>query len=365
LASPAQRYDLVIVGGGPAGCAAAIAGRRRQLDVFLVEPQEHPQSRGCPGWVGPAGVRLCQELGVHAARTGAYEFPGLRLWPWDLSGPHEVKDANLAGWNVDPLALGAALLTAAQASGAHLARASVTALQLGEVAVAVQLSDQRTVTGSVLIIADGADSATAGLANFSAVRAESGGSAQALLDAADEKSGLDVILGAGRTVRVATIARHRGQVRVTLLTRDASSPATAQLAGLLANAANAGLLSRCASTTTVPVPCLAGAGLEFESHVGKRCLLVGDAGGFVSAFSNEGIFPALRSGWIAAETAARALSAPVLQDELATFSTAWRTDLADYLHMPNTDLGLLLPMVFNNPQMARRLAQAFLLGQPF
>jgi hypothetical protein len=33
--------------------------------------------------------------------------------------------------------------------------------------------------------------------------------------------------------------------------------------------------------------------------------------------------------------------------------------------MPNTDLGLLMPMVFNNPQMSRRMARAFLLGQGF
>ena len=102
-----------------------------------------------------------------------------------------------------------------------------------------------------------------------------------------------------------------------------------------------------------------------ESHVGKRCLLVGDAGGFVTSFSHEGIYPALRSGELAAETVAAALRAPVLQDELASFSTLWRSELAGYLRMPNTDLGLLMPMVFNNPQMSRRVARAFLLGQAF
>jgi flavin-dependent dehydrogenase len=110
---------------------------------------------------------------------------------------------------------------------------------------------------------------------------------------------------------------------------------------------------------------LAGAALDFESHVGKRCLLVGDAGGFVSAFSNEGLYPALRSGWRAAEVAAAALRAPLLQDELAGFGNVWRSDLAEYLRMPNTDLGLLLPMVFTNAQMSRRIARAFFLGQAF
>jgi hypothetical protein len=152
---------------------------------------------------------------------------------------------------------------------------------------------------------------------------------------------------------------------VTLLTRDLSSPAATQLASLLEAARAGDILPRDCVPQPVEVPGLAGLALELESHVGKRCLVVGEAGGFVSAFSNEGLYPALRSGWLAAQTAARALSAPVLQDELATFSADWRTDLADYLRMPNTDLGLLLPMVFSNPEMSRRMGRAFLLGQAF
>ena len=111
--------------------------------------------------------------------------------------------------------------------------------------------------------------------------------------------------------------------------------------------------------------CPSGVALDMDTHVGKRCLLIGDAGGFVAAFSNEGIYPAMRSGWIAADTALRALRAPVLQDELASFGVAWRGELADYLRMPNTDLSLLVPLVFNNEQMSRRVARAFLLGQTF
>jgi len=136
-----------------------------------------------------------------------------------------------------------------------------------------------------------------------------------------------------------------------------------QLQALLAAARAAGLLSATQPLAVSQTVCLAGSALEMESHVGKRCLLIGDAGGFVSAFSHDGLYPALRSGELAAETVAAALRARVLQDELATFSTVWRSELAEYLRMPNTDLGLLMPMVFSNPQMSRRIARAFLLGQ--
>ncbi len=365
MAPPSPAHDILIVGGGPAGCAAAIVAARHQLGTLLIEPMETPCSPCCAAWVGPAGVRMCQQLGVDAAAAGAVEFRGVRLWPWDLSTPVDVRDPKLAGWIVHPQSLGTALLASARAAGAQVMRGCVTVIYLGEALATAQLSAERSVTGRVLVIADGAGSATARTGHLSAAPADESAGAQAVLGTPDDEGGLDVILGAGRTIKIATIARHRRQACVTLMTYDSASPATIQLSALLRAAGAAGLLPAAASAAPQPTPMLAGAALEMESHVGKRCLLIGDAGGFVSSFSHDGLYPALRSGWLAAETAARALTAAVLQDELATFSAAWRTELAEYVSMPNTDLGLLLPMVFGNPQMARRLAHAFLLGEPF
>ncbi len=365
MARPHPPYDLLIAGGGPAGCAAAIAATQHKLRALLIEPQGKPRSTGCARWVGPAGVRLCRELGVDMAAAGANAFSGVRVWPWDLSKPLAIEDAKLKGWIVEPQALGAALFAAAQATGVDVARRAVTAVQRGEDEVVVQLGGDRTATGRMLIIADGADTTTAGLAHLPPGHVKGRPGAQVVLDVPDGDGRLDIVLGAGRRIRVATIARDGRHACATLMARDSESPATEQLAALLKNAGSAGLLPADVAAAPVAVPCLAGAALEVESHVGKRCLLIGDAGGFVSAFSNEGIYPALRSGWLAVETAARALAAPVPQDELATFSATWRADLADYMRMPNTDLALLLPMVFTNPQMARRLAHAFLLGTPF
>jgi flavin-dependent dehydrogenase len=365
LARSQPPYDLLIAGGGPAGCAAAIAAAQQKLRALLIEPQAHPKSASCAFWIGPAAIRMCLELGVDLAAIGGRAFSGVRLWPWDLSQPLAIEDPKLKGWIVQPEALGAALFAAAQAKGVDVARHAVTAVQRGENEVVVQLGEGRAATGRVLIIADGAEAATAGLAHLPAGHVKGRPGAQAVLDSPGEEGRLDIVLGAGRRIRVVTVARGGRKACVTLLARDSGPAATDQLADLLKRAGDSGLLPSLATASPLPVPCLAGAALEIESHVGKRCLLIGDAGGFVSSFSNEGIYPALRSGWLAAQTAARALAARVPQDELATFSAAWRSDLADYLRMPNTDLALLLPMVFTNPQMARRLAHAFLLGIPF
>ena len=45
------------------------------------------------------------------------------------------------------------------------------------------------------------------------------------------------------------------------------------------------------------------------------------------------------------------------------FDTAWRTQLADYLRPPQTDIQFLLPLIFSNQPMADRMGAAFFHGE--
>lgn len=56
--------DVVVVGGGPVGLAAAIAARLRGLSVRLVERQRPPIDKACGEGLMPAGVRALAALGV-------------------------------------------------------------------------------------------------------------------------------------------------------------------------------------------------------------------------------------------------------------------------------------------------------------
>jgi flavin-dependent dehydrogenase len=298
----------------------------------------------------------------------AVEFSGLRLRSWDLKKSAEVKDKELRGWIVARDVLDAALMAQAATAGVEVLQGvSPTAVNLGESCAVAVLSDGREVRGRILLIADGIDSRTAPLANMrSAARVRDLPRSLHVVSSIDgREAALDVVLGGGRAAQLVTLVRAAGQLRLSFVTRDSSSPPATQLHLFLEAARMEKLLP--AKLTPEPVAGLspAGAALDMETHVGKRTLLIGDAGGFVAAFSNEGIYPALKSGWLAAETAARALKSPVVQDELATFSAVWRAELAEYLRMPNTDLSLLLPLVFNNAQMSKRVARAFLMGQKF
>lgn len=103
--------------------------------------------------------------------------------------------------------------------------------------------------------------------------------------------------------------------------------------------------------------------LEIDSHVDKRSLRIGDAGGFLSAACREGIYPAIWSARLAVEVLAKAAKSPHPQDELRRFSTLWRTSMGEYLRPPNTDMQFLLPLVFSNDQIAARMAAALWHGE--
>jgi len=368
---PAARedlYDIVVVGGGPAGGAAALRAGQQKARVLLLEQEKKPRPRACAGWIGPAGMQLCKLCGLDAKRLGAAPFEGLRLWSWDLRRNTEVRDAGLRGWLIGRPAFDQALLERAATAGVDIRfGAPVHGLELGEQHAILQFGRGGRAAGKVVLIADGLQSPTARLARMSSAWQEPNLPSCMYAEGPVGKGppGLHVAIGASRAGQIATIVRLPNRVRLYLATRDHAAPVEQQFQMFREAACAAGLLPNAKLASPLRCRSPAGAALDLDTHVGKRCLLVGDAGGFVAAFSHEGLYPAMKSGWLAAETAVRALQAPLLQDALATFGGAWRGELADYLRMPNTDLALLTPLLFNNARMARRVARAFLLGRAF
>jgi len=311
---------------------------------------------------------MCRAIGLSAAKCGATEFAGLGLHTWDLRKETLVQDAALTGWAVDRAAFDHALVQLATSAGASwFAALQPQAAALRDDRIEMTMADKTTVRGRMLIVADGLDSPTARLAGI-----PSAGQLPTLPESlyveaplAAKTVGVDVFLAAGRGAGLATLVRSGRHARLSMTVREGGAAATAQFSALCAAMQNAGMLPAGAELTPTRHKLPAGAALEMETHIGKRALLVGNAGGFVTSFSGEGVYPAMKSGWIAAEIALRAAKAAVPQDELAAFAQAWRAELGEYLRPPSTDLALLLPLVFSNAQMSKRVAKAFLMGQGF
>src|SRR5258708_72058 len=72
------RTDVLVIGGGPAGLAAAIAIRLKGFDVTVVDAARPPIDKACGEGIPPAGVEVLQRLGLRLS-AGAFPLRGIRF----------------------------------------------------------------------------------------------------------------------------------------------------------------------------------------------------------------------------------------------------------------------------------------------
>lgn len=72
--------DVLVVGGGPVGLAAAVEARLRGLDVVVLEPRTGTVDKACGEGLMPGALRLLQDWDLdpagHALRGISYRSPG-------------------------------------------------------------------------------------------------------------------------------------------------------------------------------------------------------------------------------------------------------------------------------------------------
>lgn len=73
-----ESADVLIVGGGPAGLAAAIAARRRGLRASVVDREHPPVDKACGEGIMPDGLAAARGLGLELEAEGQ-PFRGIRF----------------------------------------------------------------------------------------------------------------------------------------------------------------------------------------------------------------------------------------------------------------------------------------------
>jgi flavin-dependent dehydrogenase len=80
----ARKTDVMIVGGGPIGLAAAIAASMAGFRVTVADRKRPPIDKACGEGIMPDGVELFESLGVDLRAAGAVPFIGLDFIEGDV-----------------------------------------------------------------------------------------------------------------------------------------------------------------------------------------------------------------------------------------------------------------------------------------
>jgi geranylgeranyl reductase family protein len=305
------RFDVVVVGAGPAGSIAALVLARSGARVALVDKAAFPRDKACGDLVGPRGVQVLADLGLRVPDAGR----GSDLLAVGPSGRRSRLPAFAGrtypghGIIVPRLALDHALREAALEAGAVPVRARITAVEAGGDGVdAVISGDGQRVAGEVIIAADGALSPVARLAGMLDPQAALWGFAIRAYVPAEVPLPLLVLLDASPW-RIYPgygwlFPGENGQANVGIGVGLGSSRRQAPLRGDLARLVT--MLGRHGDLgpDAQPGPVMGGwlrMGGTGTPPAAGNVLLAGDAAGLINPLQGEGIGPAMVSARLAAE----------------------------------------------------------------
>jgi len=370
---PSRMYDIAILGATPAGLAAAYVLAGRRCVIVLDAPSEACE---CPlaDWVPGDFFRTPGLPKSLAKACGATEFRRVRYHNAALDDHAEYTSRSRAGFFLESGAIQKAMRKLASAAGAEVRTVrSWPNVTLDE--DHVHLGKRRAVEAKLLIIACGCPQA---------VQADLSMHTRMTLQHPMSVTGLDVPLGrkgldgklAPHTLHVVECHERTEMglffavgktVHLRLIANSSASGARgAELSALVAGLQGHNLLpsdlalGRAKGAVWTPPATHA---LDMETHVAKRCLLVGSAGGFAESVTVHSLAPGVRSGILAARAADAALKSDDPQHALMSFRDQWREPLAHYLRPPGTPLQMLLPLLFVNKRIIPRFTRTLLFGE--
>jgi len=364
-------FDVAVIGAGPAGTTAANSLAKLGRSVVLFDKAVFPRPSLCAGWLNSRAESVLHELNVTDPQLLKTKISDVTFYSADLAKSARPKLSAPVGFLIDRRRLDDAMLKAARTRGITFeSDAPVESIRRGESTVTINLPNGKSHVSRLLILACGRDSALVQRMGF-ASRPGDGPIWCTQVETPLPRGsagdpGVAVILGLGAGASFGFFIRTPEKLVLNVNWMREESAARPALVELAKVAFERGLipvdLSAVAAKADV-VRSPAAAALDMETHAGKHTLLIGDAGGFVAAASNEGIYPAMWSAQLAAQVVDDALRSTVTQDALMNFDTIWRTKMADYLRPPQTDIRFLLPLVFSNQPMADRMGAAFFFGE--
>jgi flavin-dependent dehydrogenase len=163
-----QRFDVAVVGSGPAGAACATRLANRGARVALLDERPFPRNKLCGEYLNLGTVRELRSLGVaERLERQATALHGMHLHAHDAVASFPIAPA---AWSLARTVLDAELRAAALAAGASPVTGRVRGIDRGEDSVTLHLRGRdgagQPLEARYVVGADGMHSAVARLCNL-------------------------------------------------------------------------------------------------------------------------------------------------------------------------------------------------------
>ena len=372
--------DVLIVGAGPSGSTAATTLARLGHSSVIIDKGVFPRHKTCASWINALAFSRFEYLNAELSNLVDCPFYGIRFYDQTVSRHGSYRERKPSGYLTLRSKFDHGLANIAVRSGA-IFRQGVRAVQIDEQRIGIRavLSDGTAVNARFLLGADGSNSQ---IARWSGLRKswkpnqyvlcaneDIPYSAQSIEKFYGEKVPLFVSLRFNGLDGYGWVFPKQEYICVGIGGRVSRGADIREILKSFVERSREVKLIPSDLQISKPDYALdpAGAIHSMAALTRGRTMLIGDAAGFVSGSTGEGIYPGMVSGAIAADVVHEAFEKGT--SDISAFNDRWREELGVFLRsLPGGEQKKStvsrIDLIFKSRLVSAIAGRIFLYGEP-
>jgi geranylgeranyl reductase family protein len=375
-------YDVIVVGAGPSGATAAKLLAEQNLSVLLLDKNAFPRDKICAGWLNARALEDFPYLKDGLGDIVETPFYGITFYNCGMSKNTEYSQDEPAGYLTMRTKLDAWLKDCALKAGAKFVEGcTVTDVTHDREGISVRCGDGDKRTARLVVGADGVSSRVARRTGLNpgwqnnqlviCVNEDIPCPPETIRQYFGESPRIMMSIGYSMIVGYAWVFPKRNHICVGIGGRVASTKNIALIfSNFFEDLKRLEIVPPDLNWTDTPTamdPAGAASMLTPEQTIAEgRVLLVGDAGGFSSGSTGEGIYPGMMSAKLAAQSIASAIKSGNEMHAASIYKAEVEKSLIGYIRgVSGTAVLLITNMMYSSSSLAEKVAKAYLFGETF